>query len=110
MRTPIIAIAATMATTAMAQTPAAPAAPAAPSAPAAPAAAHYTTAETDIGTLMGNQVIWAIVVRHIPELNGNEQLSMARAMTLRAIQPYAPDKITSEKLAAIDAELAQLTH
>ena len=49
-------------------------------------------------------------MRHIPELNGNEQLSMARAMTLRAIQPYAPDKITDEKLAAIDAELAQLSH
>lgn len=74
----------------------------------APAAAKYSTASTDIGTLLDNPAAWAIVIKHIPELGGNDQIQMARPMTLKAIQGFAADQITDERLAAIDAELAQL--
>jgi hypothetical protein len=33
---------------------------------------------------------------------------MARPMTLRQVQSYAPDMFTDEKLANIDAELAKV--
>jgi hypothetical protein len=34
---------------------------------------------------------------------------MARAMTLRSIQPFAPDTITDTVLEQIDADLAKLS-
>lgn len=83
---------------------------AAPSAPAAsaPAKPKYTTAETDIGTLLDDPAAKAIVEKHIPGMTTNEQIEMARSMTLRAIQAYAPDDVTDERLEKIDAELADL--
>lgn len=76
----------------------------------APAAtpAKYSTAGTDIGTLMDSTAAWAIVLKHIPEFAGNEQLQMARPMTLKAIQGFAAEQITDARLTAIDAELAAL--
>lgn len=95
------AIALLVAAPAMAQAPAAPAA-----APAA--AAHYTTADTDIGTLLDDPAAKAVLVKHIPEIANNEQMEMARSFTLRAIQQYAADTLPDSKLAAIDADLAKL--
>ncbi len=81
--------------------------------PAAPAAAEpakpkYTTAETDIGTLLDDPAAKAIIDKHIPGMTSNEQIEMARSMTLKAIQTYAPDDVTDERLAKIDADLANL--
>jgi hypothetical protein len=76
---------------------------------AAPAAkARYSTADTEIGTLLDDPAAKAIIEKHIPGMTTNEQIEMARSMTLKAIQTYAPDDVTDERLARIDAEFAQL--
>jgi len=75
----------------------------------APAAKQaYTTADTDIGTLLDDPAAKAIVEKYIPGLTTNPQVDMARAMTLKAVQAYAPDEVTDERLAKIDADLAKL--
>ena len=87
-------------------------APAFAETPAAPtqaaAKAKYMTADTDIGTLLDDPAAKAIVEKHIPGMTTNEQIDMARGMTLRAVQQYSPDEVTDERLAAIDAEFATL--
>lgn len=81
-----------------------------PAATAAPATANQplSTSTTAIGTLLDNPAARAVLVRHLPELVASEQIAMARGMTLRVVQAYAPDMITDAKLAQIDQELAQL--
>jgi hypothetical protein len=96
----ITLLALTLATSVDAQTPAPPV--------ASPAAAHYTTEDTDIGTLLDDPQAKAILVKYIPELVKSEQIDMARSLTLRAVQQYAADMVTDAKLAAIDSELAKL--
>ena len=76
---------------------------------AKPAAPKYSTADTDIGTLLDNPVTKAIIEKNIPGMTANPQVDMARGMTLRAIQAYAADQVTDARLAAIDAELAKVT-
>lgn len=75
---------------------------------AAPAKPKYSTAETDIGTLLDDPAAKAIIDKHIPGMTDNEQIEMARSMTLKAIQTYASDDVTDERLAKIDADLANL--
>jgi hypothetical protein len=82
---------------------------AADAAPAAAAAKPaYSTADTDIGTLIDTPATRAILDAVMPGFATNDQVAMARPMTLRAIQQYAPDQITTAKLDQIDAELAKL--
>lgn len=102
MRLLILAAAALSVTTpALAQTAA--------SAPAATAAhAKYTTADTELGVLLDDPAAKAIIEKHIPGMTANDQVDMARAMTLKAVQQYAPDDVTDARLAAIDADLAKL--
>jgi para-nitrobenzyl esterase len=76
---------------------------------AAPAQAHYSTAETEIGTLLDDPAARAIVDKHLPGFSSGDQINMARGMTLKAIQPFAGDTITDAVLAAIDADLASLS-
>ena len=97
---------------ALALTPAAALAQTAPSAPkpaAAPAAtaAAYSTSTTEIGTLLDDPAARAILDKHLPGMTTNEQVDMARAMTLKDIQQYSPDKITDKVLADIDADFAK---
>jgi hypothetical protein len=88
---------------------AAPAVAFAQQAPAAQAAkTAYSTADTDIGTLLDDPAAKAILEKHIPGLTSNDQVDMARAMTLRDIQQFASDEVTDERLKAIDADLAKL--
>jgi len=79
----------------------------------APAAAtvgvKYSTADTDIGTLLDNPATKAIVEKNIPGFTTSDQVDMARSMTLKAVQQYAPDSVTDARLAAIDAEFAKLS-
>lgn len=79
-----------------------------PAPAAAPAASAYTTESTDIGTLLDNPATKAILAKHIPEMMESPQIEMARAMTLKQIQGFAPDKVTEEMLAKIDADLKTL--
>lgn len=99
----VAALASVAGVPAIANTPA-DAAPAA----AAPQKAKYTTADTEIGTLLDDPAAKAIIAKHIPGMVDNDQIEMARSMTLKTIQQYAPDDVTDERLAAIDADLAKL--
>ena len=74
----------------------------------APAQIHYTTSDTDIGTLLDDPAAHAIVDKYLPGVLSGDQIDMARSMTLKGIQPYAGDKITDKALADIDAEFAKL--
>lgn len=84
------------------------AADAAPTAPPAAPAARYSTASTDIGTLVDTPATKAVLDKALPGFSDNPQLPMARSMTMRQIQQFAPDQLTDEVLAKIDSELAAL--
>jgi para-nitrobenzyl esterase len=86
----------------------APAAPPAAATPAPAPAGKMTTADTSIGDLLDNPAARAVLDKHAPGFTKNEQVDMARGMTLKAIQQYAPDQFSDEVLAKIDADLAQL--
>lgn len=76
---------------------------------AAPAAsAALTTAATPLGDLLDNHAARAVLDKHVPEMVSSPQIEMARGMTLKSLQAYAPN-LTDEKLAAIDADLAALS-
>lgn len=77
-------------------------------APAAATKAALNTTDTDIGTLIDNPAAKAILDKYLPGFTANEQVAMARPMTLRGIQQYSSDTITDDKLAKIDADLAKL--
>ena len=77
-------------------------------APAATAAAAYSTSSTPIGDLLDDPATKALLEKHIPGMTTNEQIDMARGMTLKDIQQYAPDQVTDKALAALDADLAKL--
>ena len=79
---------------------------AATSVPAPPA--RYSTSQTDIGTLLDDPAAHAVLDKLLPAVTHGDQIDMARSMTLKDIQQYAPDMITDQTLAQVDAELAKL--
>lgn len=89
-----------------ADTPTAAAATAPAAAPAPKAA--FSVEGTDVGTLLDNPVTKAVLDKLLPGLSTNPQIDMARAMTLKQVQGYAPDKIKDEALVQVDAELAKI--
>ncbi|WP_226016537.1 hypothetical protein [Novosphingobium sp. FKTRR1] len=84
--------------------------PAAASTPAAPPASapKYTTADTEIGTLIDDPAAKLILDKIVPGMTTNPQIDMARSMTLKSIQQFAADQLTDARLAQIDAEFAKL--
>jgi para-nitrobenzyl esterase len=74
----------------------------------AAAAASYSTASTPLGTLMDDPQAKAVLEKHVPQLIANEQIQMARQITLKDIQGFAPQALSDATLAAIDADLAKL--
>lgn len=78
------------------------------SAPApAPATAAFST-NSDLGILLDNASTKAVLDKYIPEVISNDQITLARSMPLRALQPYVGDLLSDEKLAKIDADLAKI--
>lgn len=71
-------------------------------------AAPFTTTDTTIGTLLDDPAAKAIVDKHMPGFSSNPQVAMAKAMTFKQIQQYAPDQMSDATLAKIDADLAKL--
>lgn len=71
-------------------------------------AAHYSVAQTEIGVLLDDPAARAVLDKHIPDMTKDEQVEMARAMTMKDIQQYSPDVITDKLLVDIDADLAKL--
>jgi hypothetical protein len=82
------------------------AAPAPAPAPAAPAA--YNSTDTDLGTLLDNPATKAVLDKYIHDIISNEQISAARAMTLKGLQPYTGEALNDAVLAKIDADLAKV--
>ena len=76
-------------------------------APAA-AAAGYSTADSSIGSLLDDPAAKAIIDKYMPGFTGNPQIDMARGMTLKQIQQFAPDQVKDETLAKIDIDLGKL--
>lgn len=76
--------------------------------PAFAQAAAYSTASTEIGTLLDDPAAKAVLEKHIPGMTTSDQVDMARAMTLKDIQQYSPDVITDKVLADLDTDLAKL--
>ncbi|EQB10818.1 MULTISPECIES: cytochrome P450 [Sphingobium] len=74
-----------------------------------PAKEVYSTAATKIGTLFGDPAAKAVLSKHLPGFDSDPQVGMAMGFTLRAIQGFAPDRLTDDALNAIDADLAALT-
>lgn len=77
-------------------------------APVTATTATYSTKDTQLGVLLDDPAAKAVLGKQIPDLIGNEQITMARGMSLKALQNYAGDMLSDEKLAAIDADLAKL--
>jgi para-nitrobenzyl esterase len=74
----------------------------------AAAPAGFSVETTDLGTLLDNPGAKAVLVKHLPDLVSNEQIQMARSMTLKQLQGFAGDALTDAKLAAIQADLNKL--
>lgn len=74
------------------------------------AAAHpaYSTEETTIGDLLDNKDTHAILEKYLPAVVQSDQIDLARNMTLRQIQQYAPDDVSDQNLAEVDAALAAM--
>ena len=68
----------------------------------------YSSASTEIGTLLDDPAAKAILEKHLPGMTTNDQIDMARSMTLKDVQQYSPDQMTDKVLAEIDADLAKL--
>jgi cytochrome P450 len=75
---------------------------------AASSGARYTTAETKMGALLADPAAKALVDKHFPGISTDKRMGMAKAMTLRAIQKFAPGQFSTEALDALDADLARL--
>lgn len=77
--------------------------------PAPAAAKNWSTASSRIGDILGDEAAKAVLERHLPGVTSNPQISMAKGMTLRAVQAFAPDQFAAEVLDAIDADFAKLS-
>lgn len=69
----------------------------------------YSTAATKIAALLDDPGANAVFERHFPGIAGDAQFAMAKGMTLRAVQAFAPAQFSDEALDALDADLAALT-
>lgn len=77
--------------------------------PQTPAAgAHYTVDATTIGELLDGPAAKAVLQKDLPAVVNGDQIDLARGMTLKEVQQYAPDQVTDEVLAKVDADLAKL--
>jgi hypothetical protein len=82
-------------------------------APATPPAAtstapYYTVEDSTLGDLLDSPATKAVLAKNIPDLLAKDGIDRARGMTLAALQQYASDMLTDEKLKAIDKELAAI--
>jgi para-nitrobenzyl esterase len=93
---------------------AAPTAPAAASTvdpatlPGAAQAAKFTTNDTPIGDILDNPAAKAVVSKYLPDMMSNDQVQMARGMTLKSVQQYSADTVTDKVLAEIDGDFVKL--
>lgn len=72
----------------------------------AQAAPKFSTASSTISDIVANPEAKAVLEKHVPQLV--QAADRAGPMTLKAIQGMAPDMLTDQKLAEIDADLAKI--
>ena len=88
---------------------AAPIAPAmADPAPAAPAVQSGFNLDTPIETLVADTRARAILEADLPGLTAHPQYDQFKGMSLTMLAPFAPDKLTDERLGKEKADLAAL--
>ena len=58
--------------------------------------------------LLDDPAAKAILFKYLPAMAQSDQIDMARGMTLKDTQQYAPDMVSDATLAKIDAEFAKL--
>jgi hypothetical protein len=68
----------------------------------------YAVESTQLGALLDDPGAKAVLDKYIPALVNNEQIQMARGMTLRQLQGYAADALPDAKLTVIQADLDKL--
>ena len=71
-------------------------------------ARQLSTARTSIADLMANPAAREIVARHLPAVVNSGNVDRMGGITLRRLRGMAPQIVSEEKLAAIDAELERL--
>lgn len=76
--------------------------------PGAAQAAKFKTDQTTIGDILDNPAASAVVKKYLPEMLANDQINMARGMTLKSVQQYSADTVTDKVLASIDDDFAKL--
>lgn len=74
----------------------------------APNAPKFSVETTPIGDIIDNFEAKLILDRHLPSLSANPQIDMARGMTLRQAQGYAPDQVPEDALKKIEADFIAL--
>lgn len=68
----------------------------------------YSVEESTVGALLDYSEAREALEHHIPGIADIRQLAIARPLTLRDIQPYYPNMITDERLAALDLALDEI--
>jgi hypothetical protein len=77
-------------------------------APVHQGALGLSTAKTRLADLLKNDDAKALLDKHFPGTSSDKRIGLAKGMTLRAIQKFAADQFSDEKLDALDADLATL--
>ncbi|MDE8653137.1 cytochrome P450 [Novosphingobium album (ex Liu et al. 2023)] len=73
-----------------------------------PAIAAISTGDTRLADLLDNPSARELIDRHFPGISEDQRIGMAKGMTLRSIQKFAPDQFTDAALDALDADLAAI--
>lgn len=74
---------------------------------AAASPAQSLTVDSPMGALLDNAAARKIIQQHLPVLLSSPQIELARGLSLRSLQQFAPTVVTDDKLDAINAELAK---
>jgi YVTN family beta-propeller protein len=81
----------------------------APATPAAASRARFSVETTPLGELLDTPATRAVLLKHAPSIATNPRIAEARGLTLGVLQSMSSDLISSDTLAAIDADLARIT-
>jgi hypothetical protein len=80
---------------------------AADTAPAAQPAARLSL-DTPVETIVADAAGKAVLEADLPGVTTHEHYDMFKSMTLRQLSTMAPDRLTAEVLAKVEADLAKL--
>ncbi len=76
---------------------------------AAPAVTHGAlTLDTQVEAILAKAADKAVLDKHLPGMTAPPQFEQAKSMSLRQISSFAPQHITAELLAAVEADLAAI--